>query len=227
MQGKLKRVLVAYSFMDKSTGYCQSLNFVAALLLFLMDEEEAFWFLVVLLEDYLPQYYDKDLLGSKVDTRLFENLVYSHFPELAEKFNFKLGIPLNLKFSSWFLCLFVTQMPIESAMRVLDWMIADGPQVLFSIGLALFDVNAAQLMACEDFEEGFDALTSITERAFNIDLIIKVAASRYRFKREDFDPLRADMRRQKMEEIRTDILRNTDRAYKGPHVCFTVGFCFF
>jgi hypothetical protein len=47
----LRRVLVAYSIHNARVGYCQSMNFVCALLLLFMDEEEAFWMLACIVED--------------------------------------------------------------------------------------------------------------------------------------------------------------------------------
>lgn len=62
--GSLRRVLVAYSWFDQEVGYCQStlhthpsrflllagMNFVVALLLLFMAEEEAFWMMVTIVE---------------------------------------------------------------------------------------------------------------------------------------------------------------------------------
>lgn len=62
----LNNVLRAYAFHNKATGYCQALNFLAALLLLILPEEAAFWTLVCLLERYLANYYTFDLAGSKV-----------------------------------------------------------------------------------------------------------------------------------------------------------------
>ena len=39
----LKRVLVAHALHNPSIGYCQSLNFVAGMILLFLQEEEAFW----------------------------------------------------------------------------------------------------------------------------------------------------------------------------------------
>jgi len=47
----LRRVLLAFSFHCPAIGYCQSMNFITALLLLFMDEEEAFYMLCVILED--------------------------------------------------------------------------------------------------------------------------------------------------------------------------------
>lgn len=64
----LKRVLLAYSVRNREVGYCQSMNFLVALLLTLLDEEQAFWVLAAIVEDILPHnYYTASMLGCRVD----------------------------------------------------------------------------------------------------------------------------------------------------------------
>ena len=46
--------MVAFATAEPETGYCQGLNSVAATLLLLMGEEEAFWALLQLLRCCLP-----------------------------------------------------------------------------------------------------------------------------------------------------------------------------
>ena len=48
----LFRVLKAYSIYDTGVGYTQGENFLVAVLLMYLSEEEAFWTLVALMEDY-------------------------------------------------------------------------------------------------------------------------------------------------------------------------------
>lgn len=45
-QSRLRRVLKAYSTYDREIGYCQGMNFIAAMFLTLVSEEKAFWMLV-------------------------------------------------------------------------------------------------------------------------------------------------------------------------------------
>jgi hypothetical protein len=52
----LRRVLVAYAAYNSSVGYCQSLNFIAALFLLVADEEGAFWLLAALCGSVVPDY---------------------------------------------------------------------------------------------------------------------------------------------------------------------------
>ena len=52
-QAALRRVLLAFSAQNPRVGYCQSMNFLAAALLLVLDraEERAFWVLVCLIDD--------------------------------------------------------------------------------------------------------------------------------------------------------------------------------
>ena len=64
----LRRVLHAFALYNPRIGYCQSLNFLAGLLLlFLETEEQAFWLLNVITRVYLPGTHEMSLEGSKVD----------------------------------------------------------------------------------------------------------------------------------------------------------------
>ena len=88
-QAALRNVLIAYATHNPTVGYCQSMNFLAALLLLqvqpfylrnvtvaktpdarvlqLQDEEAAFWVLVSIVEDKLDQYYHRSLSGLRID----------------------------------------------------------------------------------------------------------------------------------------------------------------
>lgn len=52
-QSALRNILLAFSVHKPDVGYCQSMNFVAAMLLLCLDlsEERAFWVMVALIDD--------------------------------------------------------------------------------------------------------------------------------------------------------------------------------
>ncbi|KVH93159.1 Rab-GTPase-TBC domain-containing protein [Cynara cardunculus var. scolymus] len=83
----LRRVLVGYSFRDSDVGYCQGLNYVAALLLLVMKtEEDAFWMLAVLLENVLVNdCYSNNLSGCHVEQRVFKDLLKKKCPSHVMK----------------------------------------------------------------------------------------------------------------------------------------------
>ncbi|KAJ4460634.1 putative ecotropic viral integration site 5 protein [Paratrimastix pyriformis] len=85
---QLRRVLLAYAGMNK-VGYCQGMNFVAGTLLLFMQEEEAFWAFVQLMES--PQFmlkglYDKDSSDLPRYLHLVDAYLARHCPALARHF---------------------------------------------------------------------------------------------------------------------------------------------
>ncbi|KAG5551645.1 hypothetical protein RHGRI_009912 [Rhododendron griersonianum] len=110
----LKRVLVAYSFRDSDVGYCQGLNYVAALLLLVMKtEEDAFWMLAVLLENVLVRdCYNTNLSGCHVEQRVFKDLLVKKCPRIAAHLE-DLEFDVSLVATEWFLCLFSKSLPSE------------------------------------------------------------------------------------------------------------------
>ena len=82
----LRRVLLAYAVRSGSEpGYCQGMSSVAALLLSVLREEDAFWALAYLIEDQLPpRFYSHDLIGLRAELRVLRSTVMTHLPALHE-----------------------------------------------------------------------------------------------------------------------------------------------
>jgi TBC1 domain family member 6 len=82
----LRRVLLAFSIYNPRIGYCQSLNFLAGLLLLFNDsEEQCFWLLNVITRVYLPGTHEMSLEGSKVDLGVFMNALKDAMPTVFIK----------------------------------------------------------------------------------------------------------------------------------------------
>lgn len=87
MVQKLRRVLGAFAIHVPRIGYCQSLNFLAGLLLLFMPEEKAFWMLFIMTQTHLPGTHEMNLEGSSVDqwvSRSLASLRISGDPSNAE-----------------------------------------------------------------------------------------------------------------------------------------------
>ncbi|KAL1879680.1 hypothetical protein VTK73DRAFT_6855 [Phialemonium thermophilum] len=79
----LRRVLYAFALYNPRIGYCQSLNFLAGLLLlFVENEEQAFWLLNVITRVYLPGTHEVSLEGSKVDLGVFMTALKDALPQV-------------------------------------------------------------------------------------------------------------------------------------------------
>lgn len=59
---KLRNVLLAFSWRNPDIGYCQGLNRLVAVALLYLEQEDAFWCLVTIVEVFMPRdYYTKTL----------------------------------------------------------------------------------------------------------------------------------------------------------------------
>ena len=98
---KLRRVLLAYSLHNPDIEYCQvvkidsrtehlylnlqGFNRIAAIALLFLNEEDAFWLLVYIVDVVMPlNYYTKQLIGAQVDQAVFKELVTEKLPNLAD-----------------------------------------------------------------------------------------------------------------------------------------------
>ena len=147
--GRLRRVLTAYSWTNEEVGYCQAMNIVVAALLIYMSEVQAFFILGALCDRLLPGYYSKDMYGTLLDQRVFENLVERTMPILWDHL-VKSDVNLSVVSLPWFLSLYINSMPLVFAFRVLDVFFLEGPKVLFQIGLAILRINGEELLDVSD-----------------------------------------------------------------------------
>eukprot|EP01052_Picozoa_sp_SAG31_P020510 SAG31_NODE_1545_length_7942_cov_6.001020_8_plen_681_part_00 len=120
----LERVLVALCAKDPSTGYCQGLNFIVALMLLVArDEEEAFWLSSGFLDLVLPpSFHGEQLCGAEVEWHVFDELLRVHLPELATHLR-KAGLPLHVFTTSWFITLFSSALPADAVFPIWDAML--------------------------------------------------------------------------------------------------------
>jgi hypothetical protein len=121
----LRRILLALSIYSPSIGYCQSLNFIAAMLLLcLEDEERTFWVMVATTSDILPPaIYDATMEDATVDQLTLLWLIFDTYPAIWSRISNDMPFweleqkerpqPSALVTTHWFLTLFVNVLPIE------------------------------------------------------------------------------------------------------------------
>ena len=161
----LRRVLKAYAHRNPNIGYCQAMNIVASVFLLYANEEDAFWLLVALCERLLPDYYNKKVIGALVDQGVLEELVKDHLPELYNQLLHLRILPMISL--SWFLTIFSSVMPFESAINIVDYFFYDGAKVVFQIALRILNANEEALRKCKDDGEAMTVLSGYLENIVN------------------------------------------------------------
>uniref|UniRef100_A0A4W5L549 TBC1 domain family member 8B n=1 Tax=Hucho hucho TaxID=62062 RepID=A0A4W5L549_9TELE len=163
----LRRVLTAYAYRNPKIGYCQAMNILTSVLLLYAKEEEAFWLLVAVCERMLPDYFNRRIIGALVDQAVFEELIRMHLTQLTEHMTdltFFSSVSL-----SWFLTLFISVLPIESAVNVVDCFFYDGIKAILQLGLAVLDYNMEGLISSHDDAEAVTILSKFFDNVTNKD----------------------------------------------------------
>lgn len=165
--GALRRVLTAYAWRNPTIGYCQAMNIVTSVLLLYANEEEAFWLLTSLCERLLPDYYNTKVVGALVDQGVLEELLKENLPDLHQRLD-SMGI-LGMISLAWFLTLFLSVMPFNCAVNILDCFFYDGAKVIFQIALTILENKSEELLNCHEDGEAMTVLTDYLENVSNPD----------------------------------------------------------
>ncbi|XP_039037406.1 ecotropic viral integration site 5 protein homolog isoform X2 [Hibiscus syriacus] len=175
----LRRLLTAYARHNPSVGYCQAMNFFAALLLLLMPEENAFWTLVGIIDDYFDGYYSEEMIESQVDQLVFEELMRERFPKLVNHLDY-LGVQVAWVTGPWFLSIFMNMLPWESVLRVWDVLLYEGNHVmLFRTALALMELYGPALVTTKDAGDAVTLLQSLAGSTFDSSQLVLTACMGY------------------------------------------------
>ncbi|XP_023904016.1 uncharacterized protein LOC112015812 isoform X1 [Quercus suber] len=175
----LRRLLTAYARHNPSVGYCQAMNFFAGLLLLLMPEENAFWALMGIIDDYFDGYYSEEMIESQVDQLAFEELVRERFPKLVHHLDY-LGVQVAWVTGPWFLSIFMNMLPWESVLRVWDVLLFEGNRVmLFRTALALMELYGPALVTTKDAGDAVTLLQSLAGSTFDSSQLVLTACMGY------------------------------------------------
>ncbi|NXW12666.1 TBD2B protein, partial [Circaetus pectoralis] len=159
---KLRNVLLAFSWRNPDIGYCQGLNRLVAIALLYLEQEDAFWCLVTIVEVFMPRdYYTKTLLGSQVDQRVFKDLMSEKLPRLHAHFE-QYKVDYTLITFNWFLVVFVDSVVSDILFKIWDSFLYEGPKVIFRFALALFKYKEEEILKLQDSMSIFKYLRYFT-----------------------------------------------------------------
>ncbi|KAG7031847.1 MDR1, partial [Cucurbita argyrosperma subsp. argyrosperma] len=179
----------------------QAMNFFAGLLLLLMPEENAFWTLMGIIDDYFDGYYSEEMIESQVDQFVFEELVRERFPKMGLYIHQRdlcqeffscfvllffpflpvnhldyLGVQVAWVTGPWFLSIFMNMLPWESVLRVWDVLLFEGNRVmLFRTALALMELYGPALVTTKDAGDAVTLLQSLAGSTFDSSQLVLTA----------------------------------------------------
>uniref|UniRef100_A0A6B2LC11 Rab-GAP TBC domain-containing protein n=1 Tax=Arcella intermedia TaxID=1963864 RepID=A0A6B2LC11_9EUKA len=173
-QTKLQNVLLAYANRNPELGYMSGMHLITAILLFNMDEENAFWMLDTLMKDYQIEGFflgNREILINAM--KQLSHYLENNIPELWEHF-VQIGIETIHFAISWFLTLYSYIGDSGSfTMRVLDVFLYEGPSILFRVATAILKHSKAKLLTA-DFSEVLQHFHSLNE-TLTPDTILSIA----------------------------------------------------
>ena len=174
-QQKLRSVLSAYARRNPRVGYVQSMNYIGALLLLFMEEDEAFWTLTAMVEDLLPEsFYADNMSALLTELDLFDELVQSKLPRLWNHFE-RLSVDLKATCSQWFLLVYVNVLPLESVLRVWDSFFVEGSSVLFRVAIAILKYHERSLLAIDETGPAIMALSEIPAKTLRCNHLLRLS----------------------------------------------------
>ncbi|XP_055912363.1 TBC1 domain family member 9 isoform X1 [Eupeodes corollae] len=215
----LRRVLQAYALRNPNVGYCQAMNIVSSVFLLFCDEENAFWMLASLCENLLPVYYNDKIVGAQIDQGVLNELVQTYLPDLHSHLD-NIGI-IKMISISWFLTIFLSVIPYESSLQIIDCFFYDGAKIIFVIALQILEWNRDKLFLCNDDGEAMQLLGDFLHGIYNPDYQLSVprqsqthhSQSVQTLIHEAYSRFGSQISVQKIEELRNKHRRLTMRQF--------------
>ncbi|VFQ61928.1 unnamed protein product [Cuscuta campestris] len=210
-RNSLRRLLLAYARHNPLVGYCQAMNFFAGLLLLMMPEENAFWALVGIMDDYFGGCFSQEMIESQVDQLVYEELMRQRFPKLVNHLDY-LGVQVTWISAPWFLSIFVNMLPWESVLRVWDVLLFEGSRVmLFRTALALMELYGPAIVTTNDAGDAITLLQSLAGSTFDSSQLVLTACM-------GFSNVTEDRLQELRKKHRPSVISTLEERSKGGQV---------
>ena len=152
---KLKSVLLALTSAEPEVGYCQGMNFVAAILLLNLNmniEDSFFMFLAIVREYHFKHLYSPSVPLLPLRMFTFTRLVRQHVPQVWHHLNSK-TFSVEIFANQWIMTLFAYYLdPSILGAHIWTLFFLQGWKVVYQIGLAILALLEPQICAM-DVEE--------------------------------------------------------------------------
>uniref|UniRef100_A0A8D2B6I1 TBC1 domain family member 2B n=1 Tax=Sciurus vulgaris TaxID=55149 RepID=A0A8D2B6I1_SCIVU len=203
---KLRNVLLAFSWRNPDIGYCQGLNRLVAVALLYLEQEDAFWCLVTIVEVFMPRdYYTKTLLGSQVLLKILSASIHAYFEQYKVDYTL-----ITFNWFWWFLW---------TGVSIYRFSCPFLPQVIFRFALALFKYKEEEILKLQDSMSIFKYLRYFTRTILDARKLISISFGdlnpfplRQIRNRRAYHLEKVRLELTELEAIREDFLRERDTS---------------
>lgn len=201
----LLNILKVFALLHPDIGYCQSLNFIAAIILsIIQDEEPAFWAFEILITKYFPpEYYVPSMLDLSVDLCMTKMLLDERTPEIMKKTN-SIGYDWIMPVSGYLLTVFSNTFPIPTVLRIWDSFILEGPKVIFRVIISFLRLNEEKILSCGDSNTLCNLMRDLESNMVDQEKLMKSAFSIKLFSRSHL----IEMRKTAKQNVKNNGLAN-------------------
>jgi hypothetical protein len=110
---------------------------VVATLLLVCDEENVFWMMCKLIENYLPtNFYGDNLMGLQAEVKVLEHLIGVHMPGVSEICR-NSDTPVSIILANWLLTLGASIFSMRTLLRIWDLVFQLGISALYRVRILL------------------------------------------------------------------------------------------
>ena len=147
----LNNILKTIVLLNPDSNYCQGMNFVAAFILKICEnEEESFYLLMGLFKNTsYKNIFLNDLADLKSYFNIFDRLLYLYLPTVYYLFNTNKIVP-NYYLSTWFITLFTglvsKDLKLGPFIKIFDNFIINGWKSIFNVSMEILRINEEILM---------------------------------------------------------------------------------
>jgi hypothetical protein len=161
---ELYQVLIALAYVKPSIGYCQGLNFVAGILLLVLQSEEvAFWLLLGMMHKYhMETLFMQGVPDLPLREHQMQYFMKNYLPDLHLHLR-KAGIGSELFLSKWVMTIYASYLPLNTLLHVWDCFMVQGWKAVFKVGIAILRELKPELMSGD--LDGVSTLLRATQRS--------------------------------------------------------------
>jgi len=194
-QENMMNILQSYAKRNTSVGYCQGMNYLAGMIVRVIDnEEDAFWVLTSLFESILPLDYYCLMTEILVDQKVFLQILQKKKPKLYKHLQ-SLGLDFAIISFQWLVWLLASNMSQVISETIWDFLFLEGSVSIFRAFLAILNILEAEIMKQTEFNELYVLLdTRPKEIITNQEEFIKQMSKFWGLKQHHIERLRSTYR---------------------------------